>query len=95
MFAALALQPQNNLLRGFRLLVKDGLGLTTVTRLFAVVTALTLSSKAVLAFLVLSNLMQGVLPAFLTLAVSLFRLRNVHLQFTRHSFVFKRFRNRS
>ena len=73
--------------------MKDGLGLTSITRLFAIVMALTLSHKAILALLVLSDSMLGVLSAFLTLAVSLLRLRNIHLQYTRHSFVFKRFCN--
>ena len=62
--------------------MKDRLGLTTITGLLAVITALSLSSKTILPFLVLSNLMQGVLPAFLTLTVSLLCLRNVHLQNT-------------
>ena len=38
-----ALQPEHNLLRGLRLLVEDGLGLTTITALLAVVSALTLA----------------------------------------------------
>ena len=39
-----ALEPEHDLLRGLRLLVEDGLGLTTVTALLAVVTALTLAA---------------------------------------------------
>ena len=38
-----ALQPEHNLLRGLRLLVEDGLGLTTITALLAVITTLTLA----------------------------------------------------
>ena len=61
------------------LLMEDGLGLTTITRLLAIVTALSLSSKAIFAFLVLRYLVQGVLLAFLALAVCLLCLWNVHL----------------
>lgn len=38
-----ALQPEHNLLRGLRLLVEDGLGLTTITALLAIITTLTLA----------------------------------------------------
>lgn len=71
MFAALALEPQDNLLRGLCLLVEDWFGLTTITRLLAIVTTLPLSSNTSLACLVLCNLVQGVLLALLALAVSL------------------------
>jgi hypothetical protein len=40
-----ALQSQHNLLRGLGLLVEDGLGLTTVTGLLAVVSALSLCEQ--------------------------------------------------
>jgi len=43
--ALCALQSQDNLLGGLGLLVEDGLGLTTVTRLLTVVTTLTLGEK--------------------------------------------------
>jgi len=38
-----ALQSQHNLLRGLRLLVENGLGLTTITALLTVVSTLTLA----------------------------------------------------
>ena len=41
-FAACALQPQHHLLRCFGLLMENGLCLTTVTRLLAVISALSL-----------------------------------------------------
>ena len=78
MLATLALQPQDNLLGGFCLLVEDGLSLTTITGLFAIITTLSLSSNAILTLLVLGNLVQCVLPAFLALAVGLLCLWNVH-----------------
>ena len=43
--ALCALQSQDNLLGGLGLLVEDGLGLTTVTTLLPVVTALTLGEE--------------------------------------------------
>ena len=78
----------------FNLLVKDGLGLTSVTWLFAVVPTLSLSSKAILALLVLSDLVQGVLPALLALAVRLLSLRNVHLQFAHNVYSVPRYKHR-
>lgn len=62
------------------LFVENGLGLATVTGLFAVITAFSLSGDAVLALLVLGDLVERVLPALLALAVGLLCLRNVHLQ---------------
>jgi hypothetical protein len=59
--------------------VEDGFGLSSISRLLAVIPPLSLSSKAILTFLVLCNLMQGMLLAFLILAVGLLCLRNVHL----------------
>ena len=61
------------------LLVEDGLSLATITGLFAVITALSLSSNAILTLLVLGHLVQRVLPALLALAICLLCLRNVHL----------------
>jgi len=61
------------------LLVENRLSLSTITGLFAIITALSLSSNAILTLLVLGNLVQSVLPALLTLAVSLLRFWNVHL----------------
>ena len=54
--AGSALQTQDDLLGGLGLLVEDGLGLTTVTGLLAVVTTLSLSRQRVLALLVLRHL---------------------------------------
>ena len=71
-------QPKDDLLGGLRLLVEDGLSLTTVTGLLAVVTALSLSERRSLAGLVLSDLVQGVLVALAALAVGLPGLGNVH-----------------
>ena len=66
--------------------MEDGLGLTTITRLLAIVTALSLSSKAIFALLVLRYLVQGVLLAFLALAVCLLCLWNVHLSMWKPDF---------
>ena len=60
--------------------MENGLGLSTVTGLFTVITAFSLSGDAVLTLLVLGDLVESVLPALLALAVGLLRLRNVHLQ---------------
>jgi hypothetical protein len=79
MLAALALQLQHNLLGGFCLLVENRLGLTTISWLLTVITALSLGRQAVLTLLVLSDLVKGVLPALLVLAVGLLGLGNVHL----------------
>jgi hypothetical protein len=43
--ACCALQSQHNLLRGLRLLVENGLRLTTVSGLFAIVTTLSLCEE--------------------------------------------------
>lgn len=72
------LQSQDNLLGGLSLLVKNGLGLTTETRLLTVVSSLTLSEQGSLTSLVLSNLVLGVLTALLALAVGLSGLWNVN-----------------
>ena len=76
--AALALQLQHNLLGGFCLLVENGLGLTTISRLLPVITTLSLGRQAVLTLLVLSDLVKGVLLALLVFAVGFLGLRNVH-----------------
>jgi hypothetical protein len=74
-----ALQSQDNLLGGLGLLVEDGLGLTTITGLLAVVTALSLSEQRGLAGLVLGDLVLGVLSALLALAVGVSGLGDVDL----------------
>ena len=51
-----ALETENDLLGRLRLLVEDGLGLTTVTRLLTVVTTLALRGQRSLARLVLGHL---------------------------------------
>jgi uncharacterized membrane protein len=50
-------------------LVEDWLGLTTITALLPIVPPLSLSGERVLALLVLGDLVRGVLPAGLALAV--------------------------
>lgn len=72
------LQSQHNLLGGLSLLVENWLGLTTKTGLLTVVSSLTLSEQGSFTSLVLSNLVLGVLTAFLTLTVGLSELRNVN-----------------
>ena len=74
-----ALQSQHDLLGSLGLLVEDGLGLTTITRLLAVVTSLSLSEQRSLAGLVLGDLVLGVLAAILALAVGVAGLGNVDL----------------
>ena len=74
-----AFQSQHDLLGGLGLLVEDGLGLTTVTGLLAVISALSLGEQRGLARLVLGDLVLGVLAAFPALAVGVSRLRNVDL----------------
>ena len=74
-----AFQTQHNLLGGLGLLVEDRLGLTTVTGLLAVVTALTLGEEGGLSGLVLGDLVLSVLAALLDLAVGVARLGNVDL----------------
>ena len=60
--------------------MEDGLGLTTVTGLFTVVTTLSLGEQGGLAGLVLGDLVLGVLAALLALAVGVSRLGNVDLK---------------
>lgn len=78
MLATLALKSQNNLLSSLRLLVEDRLGLSTITRLFPIIPALSLSCKTILPLFVLCYLMQSVLLALLAFTVRLLCLRNVH-----------------
>jgi hypothetical protein len=59
--------------------VENWLCLPSISRLLAVITALPLGREAVLPLLVLGNLVKGVLPAFLVLAVGLLGLWDVHL----------------
>lgn len=74
-----ALQPQDDLLGGLSLLVEDGLGLTTITALLAIVTTLSLGVEGSLACLVLRDLVLGVLAALLALAVGVAGFRDVDL----------------
>ena len=48
-------ETEDNLLRGLCLLVEDGLGLTTITGLFSVITTLSLSEEGSLSSLVLGD----------------------------------------
>jgi hypothetical protein len=82
-----ALQSQHNLLGRLSLLVEDRLGLTTVTGLLAVVSALSLGEEGGLAGLVLRDLVLGVLAALLALAVGVSGLGNVDLWGERKSVV--------
>lgn len=73
--ALIAFQSEGDFLGCFGLLSEDGLGLSTVTRLFAIVTSSTLGSLAFLALLVLGHLVNGVSIA-LSRAMGLSGLRN-------------------
>lgn len=74
-----AFKTQNNLLRGFGLLVEDGLGLTTVAGLLAIVTALSLSKNGGFAGFVLGHLVGSVTATLFTSTKGLTSLRNVNL----------------
>ena len=63
LLAASASELEDNLLGGLGLLVEDGLGLTTISGLLTVVTALTLGEETGLASLVLDDLELLVLVA--------------------------------
>ena len=71
-------QSQHNLLGSLGFLVENGLGLTTETRLFTVITSLTLGKQGSLTSFVLSNLVLSVLTTGLTLTVGLSGLWNVN-----------------
>lgn len=73
-----ALQTKNNLLSGLSLLVENGLGLSTVTFLFTVVSSLTLGVVTGLTSFVLGNLVLSMLAALRTFAVCTTGLRNVY-----------------
>lgn len=60
--------------------MEDGLGLTTVTGLLAVITTLSLCKQRGLSCLVLGDLVLGVLLAVLALAVGSAGLGNVDLK---------------
>jgi len=62
--AVRALQPEDDLLGGLGLLSEDGLGLSTVSLLLAVVTTLALGLERIFTLLVLRHLVKRVLPAF-------------------------------
>lgn len=66
------------------LLVENRLCLSTVAGLLTIIPAFSLYRKAILALLVLGNLMQRVLPAFLVLAISFLCLRDIHLRDKAH-----------
>ena len=74
-----ALEAEDNLLGGLGLLVEDGLGLTTITALLAIITTLSLGEQRSLAGIVLGDLVLGVLAALLALAVGVTGLGNVDL----------------
>ena len=69
---------QHNLLRGLRLLVEDGLGLSSEAALLSVVAPLALRVQGCLSGLVLRDFVHGVLSALLSLAVRALALRDIH-----------------
>ena len=76
--ASLTFQTKNNLTSSLGLLVEHGLGLTTETHLFGVVTPFSLSEVGSLAGLVLSHLVNLVLTALLAGTVCLAFFGYVH-----------------
>lgn len=74
-----AFQTQDNLLGSLGFLVEDGLGLTTVTALLTVVTALSLGENGGFTGLVLGNFVGGVTTALLTGTKGFTSLRDVDL----------------
>merc|ERR1719309_1703360 len=58
-----AFEPKDDLLRGLGLLSEDGLGLTSVSLLLAIVTTLALGGQRVFALLVLRHFVERVLSA--------------------------------
>jgi len=77
--AAGALQSQDDFLGGLGLLVEDGLRLTSVSGLLAVVSALSLREQRGFAGFVLGDFVLGVLLAVLALAVGAAGFRYVDL----------------
>jgi|688.fasta_scaffold396618_2 hypothetical protein len=65
-----ALQPEGDLFGGFSFLSEDGLCLSSVSGLFAIISASTLGSLAFLALLVLSNLVHSVGQALAAVGLS-------------------------
>lgn len=78
LLAHTALHSEDDLLGGLGLLLENGLGLTTVTLLLAVVAALTEGEEGGLAGLVLGDFLGGVLVALFAVRVA--GLGDVHLQ---------------
>lgn len=78
MLADGAFQTEHNLLSSLGLLVEDGLGLTTITSLLAIVTTLTLGIETGSTGLVLGHLVLGVLTALRAVAQNTTGLGNVH-----------------
>jgi hypothetical protein len=72
-----AFQSQDDLFRSLGFLVENRLGLTTETRLLAVITTLSLGKQRGLSGLVLSHLVGGVLAALLGRAEGVASLGNV------------------
>merc|ERR1719171_3318454 len=70
-FAFSAFHSQHNLFGGLSLLVENGFGLTSVSALFPVVTAFSLSEQGSLTSFVLRDLVQGMLLAVLVRTVGL------------------------
>jgi len=77
--AGCALQSQHDLLRSFCLLVEDGLRLTTIPGLFAIITTLSLREKRRLSGLVLGDFVLCMLSAVFALAVGASCLWDVDL----------------
>ena len=73
-------QSQHNLLRSLGLLVKHGLGLTTITGLFAIVSTLSLREKRRFAGFILSDFVLSVLFAGLAFAVGAAGFGDVDLE---------------
>jgi hypothetical protein len=89
LLAAGAGELQDDLLGGLGLLVEDRLGLTTITTLLTVVTALTLGEEASLTGLVLSDLELFVLEAGGVAAVHLLLLGELDHCFFDEKFFFR------
>jgi hypothetical protein len=77
-FTLFAFQPQDDLTGGLCLLVKDGLGLSTESHLFGIITTFSLRKVGSLSSFVLRHLHHGVLAAFLARAIRLSLLGNIH-----------------